>query len=267
MDKLIERHTVLGDELNSAHLTINQQAEEICALKVNQVNQHRLDTIAEQEKTLQLQINFAENQLRERQEALMELTQALDKQTARLSEAHGEENEVRERVAQQLAEVGVLEKEIDQHRREFACLQDELDDIKKMHRLALEIGQGDKVIEGHRLSMNVKERRLIELLDELVGLYSDFASDFAAIKWKKVWLPKVQEMCSHEALETRSGIYMIKVHIGEGKDGSHEPTETRSYIGQAVNIKERWYQHVKKMLGVDGRGHERLYEVVDGHVE
>ena len=32
------------------------------------------------------------------------------------------------------------------------------------------------------------------------------------------------------------------------------------YIGQAVNIKERWYQHVKKMIGVTGRGNEKLYE-------
>ena len=32
------------------------------------------------------------------------------------------------------------------------------------------------------------------------------------------------------------------------------------YIGQAQSIKDRWYTHCKKMLGVEAKGTERLYE-------
>ena len=46
------------------------------------------------------------------------------------------------------------------------------------------------------------------------------------------------------------GIYRLSVKGDEGK----------CYIGQAVNVKERWYTHIKKMVGVDGKGSERVYE-------
>lgn len=35
-----------------------------------------------------------------------------------------------------------------------------------------------------------------------------------------------------------------------------------SYIGQAVDIKERWYQHAKKIVGVDDKGGEWVYKGV-----
>lgn len=31
------------------------------------------------------------------------------------------------------------------------------------------------------------------------------------------------------------------------------------YVGQAVNIKERWYTHAKKMLKAEDPGNEKLY--------
>jgi predicted GIY-YIG superfamily endonuclease len=50
-------------------------------------------------------------------------------------------------------------------------------------------------------------------------------------------------------LEKR-GIYCLEVR---GSDGV-------CYVGQAVNIKERWYQHVKKMIGAMPKGNEKLYK-------
>lgn len=35
---------------------------------------------------------------------------------------------------------------------------------------------------------------------------------------------------------------------------------SRCYIGQAQDIKERWYQHAKKMIGADSSGNEELYK-------
>ena len=36
--------------------------------------------------------------------------------------------------------------------------------------------------------------------------------------------------------------------------------ETVCYVGQAVNIKDRWYEHIKKMIGADNKGNERVYD-------
>ena len=68
-------------------------------------------------------------------------------------------------------------------------------------------------------------------------------------EWSSVWLPQVQQLCSREGLD-RGGIYRLVL-----KDNPD-----CVYIGQAQSIKERWYTHIKKMLGVEAKGTERLYE-------
>ena len=87
-------------------------------------------------------------------------------------------------------------------------------------------------------------------MDELANVYNEFSSDFNSIEWKRVWLPKIQDLCNREGLDGMTGIYKIAV----------KGNETCCYIGQAVNVKERWYQHIKKMIGVDSKGSEKLYE-------
>ena len=64
-----------------------------------------------------------------------------------------------------------------------------------------------------------------------------------------VWLPMVQKLCSRENLD-RSGIYRLTLRADDKV----------CYIGQAKSIKDRWYTHIKKMLGVEAKGSERLYE-------
>lgn len=51
------------------------------------------------------------------------------------------------------------------------------------------------------------------------------------------------------------GIYRLSVVEG--------PLKGETYIGQAVNIGDRWMQHGKKFkgVGVENRGGEKLYEV------
>ena len=80
--------------------------------------------------------------------------------------------------------------------------------------------------------------------------YFELASDLSGIEWKRVWLPKIQELCGREGLDGMMGIYRLSV----------KGDESKCYIGQAVNVKERWYTHIKKMVGVDSKGSERVYE-------
>ena len=59
----------------------------------------------------------------------------------------------------------------------------------------------------------------------------------------------IQELCGREGLDGRGGIYKLTSKVDERV----------CYIGQATNIKDRWYTHIKKMVGVEAKGLERLY--------
>lgn len=139
-------------------------------------------------------------------------------------------------------------------------LQAELDelnksvvDMKNVHSLAVDRLNEHKVKGGWEPFLSPHEQRLVDLIDEVVVMYPDLASDLNTIKWKKIWLPKVQGIVGQEKLDGKMGIYRLVLKEDEGV----------CYIGQAVNIKERWYQHIRKMLGVDNKGNEKLYKYSD----
>ena len=95
--------------------------------------------------------------------------------------------------------------------------------------------------------LNEKEKHIIELIRQLEGEYPELKEELATIEWKKIWMPILQDEGS--ASLNISGIYMLVM-----KDDNN-----CVYIGQATNIKDRWYTHIKKMLGVVGAGKEKLY--------
>lgn len=61
-------------------------------------------------------------------------------------------------------------------------------------------------------------------------------------------MPKVQDLSNSKGLD-KKGIYRLVLKSDPGV----------CYVGQAVNIKDRWYQHIKKMIGVELRGNEKVY--------
>lgn len=63
-------------------------------------------------------------------------------------------------------------------------------------------------------------------------------------------MPAMQRLVKREEADGCCGIYRLVL-----KDDVRV-----CYVGQAVNIKERWYQHAKKMIGVESSGGEKLYE-------
>lgn len=73
------------------------------------------------------------------------------------------------------------------------------------------------------------------------------------VAWKKVWLPEIQRITKSLGVDGAvSGIYRL----------SWVKDEKVCYIGQAVKVAERWYTHIKKMIGVEAKGNERLYAMV-----
>lgn len=75
-------------------------------------------------------------------------------------------------------------------------------------------------------------------------------------------MPQLQALSS--VIDTR-GIYRLVLRDGLAaplrvlRDGQEEELPV-CYVGQAVSIKDRWYQHVKKMIGVMPTGNEKVYE-------
>lgn len=137
---------------------------------------------------------------------------------------------------------------------EITDLQQSLEALCKSHSAAwMELAkeQGEEEDHGWRLELKEgREERLVDLIEELIELYPELTSDFRGIEWKKIWLPKLQVLCAKEGLDGKTGVYRLRVI----------DNETICYVGQAVNIKERWYTHVRKMVGVEGKGSEKLYD-------
>lgn len=131
----------------------------------------------------------------------------------------------------------------------------ELDHLKESYRQAIGlVGNGEgsvRHVETFRLTGS--QERLLGLLDEVVGLYPELREALMTVAWKKVWLPEIQRITKSLGVDGAvSGIYRL----------SWVKDEKVCYIGQAVKISERWYTHIKKMIGVEAKGNERLYAMV-----
>ena len=131
----------------------------------------------------------------------------------------------------------------------------ELDHVRESYRQAIGLvggGEGSvRRVETFRLTGS--QEKLLGLLDEVVGLYPELREALMTVAWKKVWLPEIQRITRSLGVDGAvSGIYRL----------SWVKDEKVCYIGQAVKISERWYTHIKKMIGVEAKGNERLYAMV-----
>lgn len=130
----------------------------------------------------------------------------------------------------------------------------ELDHLKESYRQAIGLVSGAgsvHPVETFRLTGS--QEKLLALLDEVVGLYPELREALMTVAWKKVWLPEIQRITRSLGVDGAvSGIYRL----------SWVKDEKVCYIGQAVKISERWYTHIKKMIGVEAKGNERLYAMV-----
>lgn len=92
----------------------------------------------------------------------------------------------------------------------------------------------------------------LKLVNELLESVSDKGLRGALLKW--VW------ECAYRPV-FQSGLKGMGVFDQGGGIYGLELVDQPGtwYIGQAVSFKERWYQHARKMIGVDSCGNERLY--------
>lgn len=126
-------------------------------------------------------------------------------------------------------------------------LEAQLKELSERKRLAL-LNQEEYQEGMNEFSITPKENELISILERIKMDYPDLKTDFANIEWRKIWLPKLQDLCNRIGGNNK-GIYRLIL----------KSDKNICYVGQAVNIQDRWYQHVKKMIGVDTKGNEKLY--------
>ena len=159
-----------------------------------------------------------------------------------LSERYGEENR---KLINVLRDQDNARQEVNKLAVELNELVVKLNDAKLINRQFL-MDQEELKKGWFEFQLNDREQRLISTIAEISGLYPELKKELAAIEWKKVRLPQIQKWSSSINVK---GIYRLVLK----KD------ENVCYVGQAVNIKDRWYEHIKKMIGADNKGSERLY--------
>lgn len=149
-------------------------------------------------------------------------------------------------------ELEALKKQLTDDQTEVNLLKHELNGIKEQHRLAIANNVPPKEAQEGGIIFNLleDEKKLIQIFQEIKKNYPAIEKDIATIEWKKIWLPKFQQQLKKNGWDEKRGIYKLTL--------VSDPT--RCYVGQAQNIKDRWYQHAKKMIGADASGNEELYK-------
>ena len=152
-----------------------------------------------------------------------------------------------ERVFQLREAIRDAETALQNDKRDIEIIRNELKDLSERKRLAI-LNQEEIEDKLWDYSITPKEQELISILERIKNDYPELKLDISTIEWRKVWLPKVQDLSNSKGLDKR-GIYRLVL--------KSDPEVC--YVGQAVNIKDRWYQHIKKMIGVELRGNEKVY--------
>ncbi len=113
-------------------------------------------------------------------------------------------------------------------RLELEDLIERINDVKTRYRAGLAIEEG----EGSLWELSElwgEEAELVDILREVKEKYPCISIELATIEWRKVWLPKIQELCLREGLGGKKGIYRLVL----------KGDESVCYVGQAVDIQKR----------------------------
>lgn len=240
--KNVQRQLIILQEKNKQIEEINKQIKD-----ANKKIENETTLLREQ-----LSVNLIndeqdiQNKIAAARAQLDELIKSIGCRTAEmnsLSERYGEENR---KLINVLRDQDDVRQQVNKLTVELEELVKKLDDAKLINRQFL-MSQEELKKGWFEFQLNDREQRLISTIAEISGLYPELKKELAAIEWKKVRLPQIQKWSSAISVK---GIYRLVLK----KD------ENICYVGQAVNIKDRWYEHIKKMIGADNKGSEKLYD-------
>lgn len=137
---------------------------------------------------------------------------------------------------------------------EIDNIKEDLDKIRSTKAAAIEAQLKEKEIEEnndfYRLSLDEVERREIKIIKSIEDMVRD-PRPIRMLIWSTYYLKKANTLCSNVlGVSKKTGIYKISSVL-----------DKRCYIGQAVDIKERWRDHMKAGLGIDAPAN-KFYEAM-----
>ena len=110
---------------------------------------------------------------------------------------------------------------------------------------------------------------VVKLLEDAIEVAPQLKSELRKIEWSLCYLPYKRNFIKELS---KSGIYVLELkkeyeevalkELGlKRKNGDEDDgLSGAAYVGQAVNVYERWTTHIKKMLGIEASGNEKLYK-------
>lgn len=269
------RHVNECDALTNA---CNKQKEKIVELEKRYSDAHSklmfLDSVHDNYTNTILQLNNrinelvsernAEDQCKDYSVRLEELKELLSGNVTEIEKKTAELSELNELLVKENDKLREIEKDAEEKcasmklmESRIVGLREELCGLKETHRKALMVVEGE-VAADHSFptftfaSLTANESRIVGLIKEIIIDYPELSLELGKIVWSKVWMPKIQAIVRRDDFSEVSHHAIYKLTLGdeEGKV---------CYIGQAVDVKERWYTHIKKMVGAEARGGEKLY--------
>lgn len=280
--KLQDKNSELSATVNRLSERNNELLDINYSLKENQMNDEnevsRIDLLIN-EKTIQLDtmqetLNANIESLNKDIESMCRRKEELEKEyQTRQNVLVGELQSINDSRATLLEELSRLQEsilaassQVNALHEQKSVIEQELESINQVlvqsrerQRLTLLENWKDVGELGIRFVANEKETQLVAAIAALRAAAKEVCSQCGAdlssvltainkLEWEKVWRPKLQVYRSE--LAGKQGIYKLTLV---------DDVEV-CYIGQAKNIYERWFEHAKKMVGVDSKGNEKLYE-------
>lgn len=261
-DNLREDLFKLSEARNLLELQVNLTADEKNKLEM------KLSSLQEEFINLQLSTSISavkSDSVEDLEAQLENLRRIIDDKVGEVKKLDATAREVAELMNQKIVATAELEtgmkalegricdgkKVLENLESEILTTNNQLQQLANLKASVLKVEEG--VGSVWELTPGDGHKRLIELLHELVELYGNtypiLRKELLKIEWSTVWLPQLQQLCVREGLD-KSGIYKLTL----------KSNDRVVYIGQAQSIKDRWYTHCKKMLGVEAKGTERLYD-------
>lgn len=201
----------------------------------------------------------------ERSETAQAKTALIKDLDGRVLELRNEQGKLKVTIDQLKVKHDELMKGIEADEGKRVALQDSIKDLEEWvsgHeklRDAIRAAE-ERSSRGWWIDAPQEDLEMCQLIEQISSEYPVIREDLLGIAWKRVWLPAMQDI--GKEVSGKGGIYRLVMVDCEGNPIVNEWGVEICYVGQAVDFKERWYQHAKKMVGMVSKGREKLYKSI-----
>lgn len=133
-------------------------------------------------------------------------------------------------------------------------LTDELSQLKSSVAAATEVAkqhaEQENFYQFHSVQLADTAKTDIQRIESILnGISIEAGSAIAKVIWKVYYEKPVSDLCGRVVgNDRRTGIYMLTNRLNN-----------MCYVGQAVDIADRWKQHIKRALNAEPRTQNKLY--------